>query len=318
MKHAFIRMAVAATFAMGAVTLRAVPAAADGTIFAFLFLKNETPCTIMIPSGGASVSGVWAQPSDNNDPVESNPDLVTTGNGMPVVPLGAGQTMLWGSASNGGFDPSGTGGSLSIPVGSATINLSWSVPWSYFNGLGGSADGPASVDNGGGFPSPFGINLQGAFACSAQGVPQSCTFWWGITRNDNNPACQVQTTSGALTADQSLSAGAWPLDHVTSTDGRFTLQMQTDGNLVLVDYSVNPPAPLWSTNTWGTSASLAYFQSDGNFAVLDVNGNFLWTSNTGGNPGADLFVLNDGNMEIAIDAQEQGWIPIWSTNTGGH
>ena len=48
-----------------------------------------------------------------------------------------------------------------------------------------------------------------------------------------------------------VTASAPATDHIQSPDGRYKLQMQPDGNCVLVDYGVNPPEPLWASNTNG-------------------------------------------------------------------
>ncbi|MBL8950315.1 MAG: peptidoglycan DD-metalloendopeptidase family protein [Myxococcaceae bacterium] len=93
---------------------------------------------------------------------------------------------------------------------------------------------------------------------------------------------------------------------VTSCDGRFTLAMQGDGNLVL--YQANVGA-IWASWTNGSGANVAAMQGDGNF-VLYRNGTPVWHTSTHGRPGAYLAVQGDGNVVIY-----QGSTPRWSTGT---
>ncbi len=96
----------------------------------------------------------------------------------------------------------------------------------------------------------------------------------------------------------------------TSPDGRFTLLMQGDGNLVLY---WNGVGALWSTVTGGSNIT-AKFQADGNLVLYTPGGSSIWQSGTGGNWAAKLFVQDDGNLVI----YRGDGVAIWSSNTGGH
>ncbi len=106
------------------------------------------------------------------------------------------------------------------------------------------------------------------------------------------PAC------GELREGRSLSRG----DTLTSCDGRFTLSMQGDGNLVLYQGGT----PLWATST--STGSVASMQGDGNFVLYDPGGTPLFATDTGGNPHAWLAVQNDGNLVVYTSAGT----PIWA------
>jgi hypothetical protein len=95
---------------------------------------------------------------------------------------------------------------------------------------------------------------------------------------------------------------------ITSTDERFTLLMQSDGNLVLYQNGV---AALWSTNTVGSGADRVIMQSDGNLVLYTPNSGAVWSSGTVGES-SDLIIQDDGNLVIY---RERDGAPTWSTNT---
>lgn len=86
-----------------------------------------------------------------------------------------------------------------------------------------------------------------------------------------------------------------PGDFVKSPDGRYTLVMQGDGNLVL--YSADA-APIWNSGTAGRPNSYAVMQNDGNLVVYTAGNSPIWWSATWGNGASTLIVQNDGNLVI--------------------
>ena len=117
----------------------------------------------------------------------------------------------------------------------------------------------------------------------------------------------------ALLKDQRLIAGQ---SGISSSDGRFTLTLQSGGNLV---HTWNGHGVLWSSGTGNTNGLSAWMQADGNFALYSVTvpvaGNRLWATNTGGNSGAYLAIQNDGNLVVY---NATGNAALWASNTGGH
>ena len=111
---------------------------------------------------------------------------------------------------------------------------------------------------------------------------------------------------GSLNANQQLTVN----QSTVSCDGRFTLVLGGDGNLVLYEGST----ALWSSGTAGKASARAIMQGDGNFVIYDSSGGALWSSGTAGNNGAYLLVQNDGNTVI----YSSGGSALWSTGTGGH
>jgi hypothetical protein len=111
---------------------------------------------------------------------------------------------------------------------------------------------------------------------------------------------------GNVSSGQSLMAG----QSTSSCDGRFTLAMQTDGNLVLY---WNGHGALWASGTYQKGGVRATMQADGNLVVYNSGNGALWASGTSGHAGSKLAVQNDGNLVIY-----QGSAAIWASNTSGH
>jgi len=110
-----------------------------------------------------------------------------------------------------------------------------------------------------------------------------------------------------------ISTGArlGPTEYLRSSDWRYRLVMQNDGNLVL--YSVNRYSALWSSGTWGNPGASATMQSDGNLVVYSATGKALWSSGTWGNPGASVAGMQpDGNLVVYSNNR-----PTWASGTNG-
>ena len=106
-------------------------------------------------------------------------------------------------------------------------------------------------------------------------------------------------------ANQSFNSG----ESIQSSDGRFRLVLQEDGNLVL--YS--PNRALWWTGTQGRPVTRAVVQEDGNLVLYDSGGRHYWATWTQGNTMVTLVVQDDGNL-VLYNSQGR---PIWDTKTAG-
>ncbi|GLS17681.1 hypothetical protein GCM10007874_06960 [Labrys miyagiensis] len=95
---------------------------------------------------------------------------------------------------------------------------------------------------------------------------------------------------------------------LNSNDGRFTLILQTDGNLVL--YRTQDHRALWATGTNGQDTHHAIMQGDGNFVLYHENNTAAWASGTNGKPGSYLILQNDGNLVIYWPRD-----PVWASGT---
>lgn len=100
-----------------------------------------------------------------------------------------------------------------------------------------------------------------------------------------------------------------PDDRLNSSDGRWRLIYQLDGNLVLYDVNWRP---IWHTSTDGTTPGMAIMQLDGNFVVYDAAGVPRWSSGRSfGYSGARLAMQNDGNLVI----YGPDGAPLWDSDT---
>jgi len=105
-----------------------------------------------------------------------------------------------------------------------------------------------------------------------------------------------------LTAGSTLQSGSW----LVSSNGRYRLAMQSDGNLVLYWES----HPLWASGTGRHGGDFLAMQGDGNLVIYQGH-RALWSSETsrGGDNAYYLSVQNDGNVVIYTPGNR----PIWQT-----
>ncbi|MCP4810724.1 MAG: peptidoglycan DD-metalloendopeptidase family protein [Proteobacteria bacterium] len=109
---------------------------------------------------------------------------------------------------------------------------------------------------------------------------------------------------GWATGDAYLFAN----EGIESCDGRFTLLMQDDGNLVLYK---NGSGALWNAGTHGNAGAAAVLQADGNLVVYSAWGTALWWSGTDGHPNTIMWVSDNGDLVIY-----DGWDVVWNSGTG--
>jgi hypothetical protein len=94
-------------------------------------------------------------------------------------------------------------------------------------------------------------------------------------------------------------------EELRSTNGKYTLRMQDDGNLVAYD---NQGKGLWSSDTVGSGAIECVLQSDGNLLLKNRNGRVVWATYTDGYKNAKLVIQDDGNLVIC---NERG-LAVWA------
>jgi hypothetical protein len=133
--------------------------------------------------------------------------------------------------------------------------------------------------------------------------------------SSNTPVWWTGTGGYAVTVPRGgyLLGGGQQMDlnqYLQSPDGRITLLLQTDGNLVLYGPGYHV---LWQSGTAGQGVSRLSMQTDGNLVLYRANNTWVWQSGTG-NSGADRVVVqNDGNL--VIYRPNNSW--VWQSGTGG-
>jgi len=138
------------------------------------------------------------------------------------------------------------------------------------------------------------------YACMVNRFGPPATVRWR-QYVDNLSAGEWAVCGDTLYRSQLLDRGQW----LSSSDGRYKLHMQTDGNLVL--YNAAGTA-IWATNLAGRHLKL---HNDGCLAEVDYSGNWVWRAGCG--QGGDRLVLqSDGNLVLYA-----GGRAVWASNTVG-
>jgi hypothetical protein len=100
-----------------------------------------------------------------------------------------------------------------------------------------------------------------------------------------------------------------PGDYVQSLDYRYSLVMQSDGNLVM--YSADG-APIWNSGTGGKPGSYAVLQNDGNLVVYNAANAPLWWTGTWSKGASTLKMQNDGNLVLYRNSDNEFTWATWS------
>jgi serine/threonine protein kinase len=104
---------------------------------------------------------------------------------------------------------------------------------------------------------------------------------------------------------------------IRSPNGRYTLTMQSDGNLV--DYRILGKVPIWQSGTSGNFNAYVVMQSDGDLVVYPPGRSApapgqptsaLWSSDTWRYPGSSASLLNNGRVVIRLPHVME---PLWTS-----
>jgi hypothetical protein len=116
-----------------------------------------------------------------------------------------------------------------------------------------------------------------------------------ITLNKGKNLLLTQTKSSSLVSPGTLSMGG----SLVSTNGSYTLKMQTDGNLVIYYGST----AIFASNTSSSTTTNTYtlkLQSDGNLVIYKNGSTSIWESRTDGKGTGPykMYMQDDGNLVI--------------------
>jgi hypothetical protein len=231
--------------------------------------------------------------------------------GLPGAKLQGGMIPQKEISVTAAATPKNPSGFTATPATGGDVILKWSpVPNAIYYILQGPGVPPWSS-------SP---NITGTIY-TVKGLPAGTNSWglWAVYRgpsgqpywgDENNPARVTVVVAPVPKMADRLNPGneLAVMGSIKSQDGRWTLTMQADGNLVL--YRSGGRAR-WATGTYGKTVSRAIMQGDGNFVMYGPDGKYIWDTATDRHPGAWLIVQNDGNVVIYGPAGN----PLWATNT---
>src|SRR5262249_42512962 len=100
---------------------------------------------------------------------------------------------------------------------------------------------------------------------------------------------QPPATCGTIATGLALPPGK----SISSCDGAYSLNMQTDGNLVLY----HSGSAVWSSSTWGAGYIL-FVQGDGNLVIYSAAQSPVWESGTGGSGTGNYLKVEAGHIRL--------------------
>jgi beta-glucanase (GH16 family) len=164
-----------------------------------------------------------------------------------------------------------------------------------------------NVAMGGGFPN--GVAGKGTpTGATVPGRPMVIDYVAVYQRGGGSPP-QQPGAQNQLRSGQRLLRG----QQLDSSNGRFHLAMQADGNLVIYDGS----SAIWATGTWNLPAdrrpTRAEMQADGNFVLYNDANQGAWASGSWGAGRVNPFleIQDDGNLVI----YHNGRSALWASGT---
>jgi len=142
---------------------------------------------------------------------------------------------------------------------------------------------------------------------------QTGTMQLTVTVSDGRGGQATATATVQVLPGERLLANdrLLPGQYLTSTNNKYRLQFQGDGNLVLMNLTTS--RPIWDSKTVAPKPGQVGMQSDGNLVIINDAGTPLWSSGTPGNANAFLALQGDGNVVI----YSAKGTAIWSTGTVG-
>lgn len=130
-----------------------------------------------------------------------------------------------------------------------------------------------------------------------------------FTEEDVIPLSMKKIAKDYLAQGERLNSG----ESIYSSNGKYQLILQTDGNLVIYDEN---HTSIWATNmaTYGKGDHLDV-QFDGNLVVYDKDHKPLWSTGTYKSKVVKLILTDNGNL-ILFDWTPQNTIAVWTSKEG--
>lgn len=132
-------------------------------------------------------------------------------------------------------------------------------------------------------------------------------YWHSDSLGSITPTAPA--TGDRLSAGQQLAAG----QQLTSPNGKYTLVMQTDGNIVVY---ASGSRVLWQSATNGRPGARLVLQGDGNLVAYGADNKAVWHTDTWGASGGRLVLQDDGNAVLYTAGGTPMWFTGWDRGAG--
>jgi hypothetical protein len=137
------------------------------------------------------------------------------------------------------------------------------------------------------------------------------------SKRQGNNAQGLPLSNGVLELGASIYSPQQAFRLTFQADGNVVLQCIDDSSLPAADPESKPASafkwdPIWSIETtFGRTGFTLNMQTDGNLVLLNEQAGVAWASGTQGNGGAFLRMQDDGNLVIYSSTGKA----LWATNT---
>jgi hypothetical protein len=277
-----------ATSSSGTSTVGVLPPAQSGYDYAWIFQTvSQIPTgNYVIANANSGLNLVSTSPSTTVSPSLSQ---YQSPESWSIQPIANGFATITSNVSHGVLDCGGN----NAPVAAKPSNQGPCQQWQ----INSNGDGTYTLANAG------------------TGSPVA-----SISSDSNSPGAQIVLTkwnSGSVSQSWLLKPVACGLlnseqtmlvnDTIASCDGRFHLNMQGDGNLVLY----GPAGSIYELQTNDNTDNHAIMQADGNLVIYGSTNVAKWSSGTQGHPGSYLAVTDTGDLII----YGPGGLKLWAKGT---
>ena len=291
-------------------------ASADGGVFAFgdaPFAGSEAGQKLNAPVAGIAATpdggGYWLVAADGGVFAFGDAAFYGSMGGQPLdkpivgiaaTPHGHG---YWLAAADGGvfaYGDAAFSGSLASTQLNAPITAIAATPDGHGYWL-AAADGGVFAFGTARFAGSLGSRGSARAVVGISATPDG----YAVADADGQVTAFTTDSTGAPRTTLNAGERLAPGEQLTSANGRYSLVMQEDGNLVEYDSGV----PVWSSGT-DVPGSDFEAQADGNFVVYAPDHLAEWTTGTS-SPGSVLTIQDDRNLVVYAP----GNVPVWMSNT---
>jgi Fibronectin type III domain len=307
--------------------------------------KPGTPEFVRAVAGDRSVTVTWGPAPDGGSPITgysvhaSGGQFVQVPGDARTVTLtglvngGAYRVQVWADNAEGSGFPGGFSNEFvpaGLPAAPETLSLTaapdGAVRVSWIPGWPNGADISRYTLTT--HPSGFTSTIHAAVWDASPPDPAGASYYWvdlpglrsGIHTVSVTATNAVGTSAGTSESfEVSRTDHLWagdqlaPGEELRSANGRYSLTMQEDGNLVVY---ADDGRPLWHSRTWGQPGTRVQLQPDGNLVAYAADDRSAWHSATWGHSDLRLVMQDDGNLVLYADDGSPKWFTGWDRGPG--